>query len=54
MTLSHTVWKCKYHVVWVPNYRRKIIYDRLRRETGHILRKLCEYKGGKIIEAKAS
>lgn len=51
--LSHTVWECKYHVVWVPKYRRKVIYGKLRKEIGYILRKLCEYKGIGIIEAKA-
>ena len=51
--LSHTVWECKYHVVWVPKYRRKIVYGRLRKEIGYILRKLCEYKGIAIIEATA-
>jgi putative transposase len=51
--LSHTVWECKYHVVWVPKYRRRVIYGKLRKDIGHILRKLCEYKGIDIIEAKA-
>lgn len=51
--LSHTTWECKYHIVWVPKYRRKIIYGKLRKEIGYILRKLCEYKGIRIIEAKA-
>lgn len=52
-SLSHAVWECKYHVVWVPKNRRKIIYGKLRQEVGTILRRLCEYKGIKIIEAKA-
>lgn len=52
-SLSHTVWECKYHVVWVPKNRRKVIYGDLRREVGIILRKLCEYKGVKILERKA-
>jgi len=51
--LSHTSWECKYHVVWIPKYRRKIIYGNLKREIGFILRKLCEYKGIEIIEATA-
>jgi putative transposase len=51
--LSHTVWECKYHVVWVPKYRRKIIYGKLRKEIVYILRRLCEYKGVEIIEGKA-
>ena len=52
-TLSHTVWECKYHVVWVPKRRRRIIYGRLRREIVRILKRLCEYKGIEIVEGKA-
>jgi len=52
-SLSHTVWECKYHVVWVPKNRRKVIYGQLRREVVTVLRKLCEYKGVKILEGKA-
>jgi len=51
-SLSHTVWECKYHVVWVPKNRRKIIYGQLRNELKSILRKLCEYKGVEVIEGK--
>ena len=51
--LSHTAYECKYHIVWVPKYRRKVIYGRLRKEIGIILRKLCEYKGIEIVEATA-
>jgi len=51
--LSHTVWECKYHLVWIPKYRRKVVYGRLRVEIGKILRRLCEYKGIEIIEANA-
>ena len=52
-TLSHTVWECKYHVVWVPKRRRKIIYGRLRQEIVRVLKRLCEYKGIEIVEGKA-
>ena len=51
--LSHTTWECKYHVVWIPKKRRKVIYGSLRREIGIIIRKLCEYKGIQIISANA-
>ena len=50
-SLSHTKWNCKYHVVFAPKYRRKIIYGKLRAEIGKILRELCERKGIEIIEA---
>ncbi|RJQ53997.1 MAG: IS200/IS605 family transposase [Desulfobacteraceae bacterium] len=49
-SLSHTVWECKYHVVWVPKCRRKIVYGELRKELRTILQKLCKYKGIDIIE----
>ena len=52
-SLAHTVWECKFHVVWVPKNRRKVIYGKLRRDIGSILRKLCEYKGVEIIEGTA-
>jgi len=52
-SLAHTVWECKYHIVWVPKRRRKVIYGHLKVEIGQIIRKLCEYKGIKIIEGKA-
>ena len=51
--LSHTVWECKYHIVWIPKYRRKVIYGKLRKEIGATLRRLCDYKGIEIIEAQA-
>lgn len=43
-SLSHTVWKCKSHIVWVPKNRHKIVYGKLGKELGMILRRLCEYK----------
>ena len=52
-SLSHTVWECKYHVVWVPKRRRKVIYGQLRKDVGQIVRKLCEYKGVELLEGKA-
>jgi len=51
--LEHTKWNCRYHIVWAPKYRRKIIYGKYRQEIGKILRKLCEYKGIEIEEANA-
>ena len=52
-SLSHTVWDCKYHVVFVPKLRRKVIYGPLRGDIGQIIRKLCEYKGVEVLEGKA-
>ena len=48
--LAHTKWMCKYHIVFTPKYRRKIIYNQYRRDLGSILRQLCNYKGVEIIE----
>ena len=48
--LAHTKWLCKYHVVFTPKYRRKLIYGQYREEIGKILRQLCNYKGIDIIE----
>ena len=41
---------CKYHIVFTPKYRRKVIYNQLRNDIGDILRRLCKYKGVEIIE----
>ena len=51
--LAHSKWDCKYHIIWIPKYRRKVIYGKLRKEIGTILGRLCEYKGIEIIEGKA-
>ena len=53
LSLSHTRWNCKYHIVFIPKYRRKEIYGRLRSDIGQIIRQLCSYKGVEIIEAHA-
>lgn len=50
---EHTRWNCRYHIVWAPKFRRKIIYGKYRKEIGAILRKLCDYKGIEIVEANA-
>ena len=52
-SLSHTRWNCKYHIVFIPKYRRKAIYGKLRADIGTILRQLCEYKDVEIVEAHA-
>lgn len=51
-SLSHTKWLCKYHIVFAPKYRRKIIYSQYRESIGEILRRLCSYKGVEIIEGR--
>lgn len=51
-SLSHTTWECKYHLVFAPKYRRKVIYGALKKEIGAIIRELCNRKGIEIIEAE--
>ena len=53
LSLSHTWWNCKYNIVFIPKYRRKEIYGKLRSDIGQILRQLCAYKGVEIMEAHA-
>ena len=48
-SLAHTRWECKYHIVFAPKFRRKIIYNQIREDVGRILRELCDRKGVEII-----
>ena len=50
-SLSHSKWRCQYHVVFAPKYRRKVIYGKIKTDIGQILRKLCEQKKVEIVEA---
>ena len=52
-SLSHVRWECKYHVVFILKYRRKVIYGKLRAGIGRILRDLCEQKGVEVLEGHA-
>ena len=52
-SLDHTTWRCQYHVVFAPKYRRLEIYGALKADIGKILRQLCQQKGVEIIEAEA-
>ena len=49
-SLSHTVWECKYHVVWTPKYRRKRIFGELRQYLGDVFRELARQKESQILE----
>ncbi len=49
-SLAHTKWMCKYHIVFAPKYRRKVIYHQIRKDIGQIMQELCKYKGVEIIE----
>ena len=50
---AHSKYRCQYHIVFAPKYRRQVIYGVLKKDIGEILRKLCEQKGVEIIEAEA-
>ena len=49
-SLAHTKWDCKYHIVWIPKYRRKALFSELRSELGPVLRELASHKDSEIIE----
>ena len=51
-SISHTSWKCTYHIVFIPKYRRKAMYGQYRKDMGQILRKICEMNGVTLIEGK--
>ena len=48
-SLSHTKWRCQYHIVFIPKYRRKALYGRLRTDVHEILKTLCRYKKVEIV-----
>ena len=51
-SLHHTKWECKYHVVWIPKCRKKVLYGQLRKDLGPILRKLASQKESEVMEGK--
>lgn len=51
--LTHSKWRCQYHIVFAPKYRRQIIYCKYKIEIGKILREICRRNGVEIIEANA-
>jgi len=51
-SLEHTKWECKYHLVWIPKYRKKGLYGQLRKELGPILRKLALQKESEVVEGR--
>ena len=52
-SLEHTKYRCQYHIVFAPKYRRQVIYREIKADIGYILRELCNRKGVEIIEAEA-
>ncbi len=51
--IAHTKWECKYHIVIVPKYRKKVLYGRKRKQVGDIIRELCRQKGVILLEGHA-
>ena len=49
-SLTHTKWMCKYHIIFTPKYRRKIVYNQYKTDLRDILKQLCSYKGVEILE----
>lgn len=49
-SLAHTRWNCQYHIVFIPKYRKKVMYGKVRADMREILRTLCNYKKVEIIE----
>ena len=49
-SLSHSKWECKYHVVFIPKYRRKVMYGQLRRHLGEVFRALAPQQESVIVE----
>ena len=56
-SLAHSKWRCQYHIVFAPKFRRQVIYGKIKDDIGRIMRKLCEYKSEyksvEIIQAEA-
>ena len=52
--VSHTKWNCIYHIVFVPKYRRKVLYGKVRKDVHEIIRKLCDHKQTEIVEGAVS
>ena len=53
LSLSHTKYRCQYHIVFIPKYRKKVLYGRLRQGVREIITELCKYKGVTIISGAA-
>ena len=49
-SLSHSVWDCKYHVVWIPKFRKNVLYSQLRVHMGEVLRELARQKESRVVE----
>ncbi len=48
-SIAHTCWKCQYHIVFIPKYRKKVLYGKIREDVKEIISTLCKYKDVDII-----
>ena len=48
-SISHTKWKCQYHIVFIPKYRKKVLYGKIRDDVREIISTLCKYRNVEII-----
>ncbi|MFO7681381.1 MAG: IS200/IS605 family transposase [Chloroflexota bacterium] len=48
--LAHSVWDCKYHIVWIPKWRRKVLYGQLREKLGDVFRELARQRESPVLE----
>ena len=53
-SLTHTKWNCTYHIVFIPKYRRKVMYGKLKEDVRAIIKQLCTYKGVEIVSGSVS
>jgi putative transposase len=51
-SLRHTVWDCKYHVIWIPKYRRRVLYGQLRKELAPVIKELARQKESEVLEGE--
>ena len=50
IAIAHTKWKCQYHIVFIPKYRKKVLYGKVKDDVREVIRTLCKYKNVEIIE----
>lgn len=53
-SISHTRWKCQYQIVFIPKYRKKVLYGKVREDVREIINTLCKYKNVEIIAGAVS
>ena len=49
-SLSHVRWECKYHIVIIPKYRKRVLYGKLKKHVGEIIREVCRQRGIELVE----